>query len=179
MIAGGVGAIVFEDVDDGFAAGCGEVDGEADVAEFGADGIYELFEFDVGIFDLVDDDHARQATFEGDLHEAASCGFYAAGCVDYDDDGFDGGDAGDGLAEEVSATGGVDEMDVVAFEIEVHEGWVDAVFVMAFFVGPVADCVAFFDGADAFGDACGEEEAFGDGGLSCTTRTTQENVADD
>jgi hypothetical protein len=135
------------------------------------------FEIELCVVDLVDDDHAREATLAGDGHEAARGGFDASGQVDDDGDGLDRGHARDGVPEEVGPARGVDEVDVVILELEVCEGRVDGVLVVFFFVGEIAHGGAGVDRSHPLDHAAGKEEAFGQCCLSAPRAAAEKDVA--
>src|SRR6185295_9935493 len=113
-------ARVLEDVDHIGAPGCGKIDGEADVAESLADALSKFLEVDLRVIDLVDDNEARDAAVGRDAHQLSSRGFDAALSVDDDGNGLDGGEARDGLSEEIDLARRVDQVDIVPFELKVH-----------------------------------------------------------
>ncbi len=108
---------------------------------------------DVFRIDLVDDDHAAEFAFFDAMHEPAGDGFDARGRVDHHHRRLHRGERGDRLAEKVRGPGRVDQVEVRILIIAVEDCVVEAVAVLFFFVGEVAEGGALFDFAHVADDA--------------------------
>ena len=160
-----------------FAAVGGEIDGQA----FGAEGLADLpdeaREIDIGHVDFVDDDGAREVQIAGHVHDAAGDDFDAADGADDQGDGFDGGEAADGLAEQIWRAGRVDEIDARALVIGMEEMGVDGMAVFFFLFFKIAEAGAVGDGGGSVDGAGGEQQRIDKGGLSRAAVARDENVS--
>ena len=165
-----------EAVDHAGAAGGGQVDRQAFLAEAGGDAFHQGGKIHARCVDAIDDEHAALAG--RGVHGLAGDGFDAGRGVDDDDGGFDRGQRGQRAAEKVGQARGVENIDPVLGPFEVGEGAVEGV-TEGFFLGVVvADGVAFFNRTGCTDGAGGGEEFFQQGGFAAAGLAQQAEVAD-
>src|SRR5438876_204278 len=112
-------------------------------------------QIDVGGVDFVDNDGTREISIFRGIHHATGDDLDAGDGVDDDDDGLDGRQAGDGLADQIGRAGRVDEVDALAEVIHVEDGGIDRVLVLLLFFFEVGEGGAIDDGTFAVDRAGG------------------------
>ena len=94
------------------------------------------------------------------------------GAADGQHDVLDGGQGAEGVADEVGVAGRVDQVDLLAVQLEVEQVAVDGEVAAFLLVVDVGDAGAVVDRAAAIGGAGGEEQGVGQG-WSCPTPHVQ------
>ncbi len=138
----------------------------------------ELGEIDVLGVHLGDDDHPTQARLAGFLEHPASVHFDAGVGVDADGGGFDGPHRADRLADEIGIARRVDQIEMLAGVVEVHQGRFDRVLVVLFFFVEVADAGAIVDAGRAGHGAGKVQNLVDQRGFARRTVPAKGNVAD-
>ncbi len=138
----------------------------------------EFFKVDVGAVDFVDDDGARKISFFRGFHHPPSDDFNARDGVDDDDDGFDGREAGNGLADQIGRAGGVDEVDALAQVIHVEDRGINRVLVLFLFFFKVGKRRAINDGTFAVDGVAGKEHGIDERRFPAAAVAGEQDIAD-
>ena len=165
-----------EAVDDAGAPRGGQVDGQAFLAEAGADALHQGAEVHGRGVDAIDHDHP--AFVGGELHDLAGQGFDAGGGVDDHHRGFHRRQGRQGPAEEVGQARGVEDVHPVLGPFQVGEGAVEGV-AEGFLLGVVvADRVALLDRTGCADGAGGGQQFLQQRGLAAAGLAEEAEVAD-
>jgi hypothetical protein len=127
------------------------------VAEAFAEPHHQAGQIDVVGIDLVDDDHARQATRLGGAHHALGHQFDAGLGIDHYHGGIDRRQRGKGLTGEIGITRRVEQVDMHAFGGEIHQCRIEGMTRRLFLRIEIAHCAALFHRALG-GDRAGPEQ---------------------
>ena len=150
----------------------------AGLAEQLLDAVDQRGEVDVVGVHAVDDDHPPQAGLLGLGEDPA--GVHLDARLGVDDDGrrVDAAHGADGLADEVGIAGRVDQVEVLAGVVEVHDAGFDRVLVLLLFLVEVADARAVVDAGGPADGPGGGEDLVDQRGLAGRAVPTEGDVAD-
>ena len=127
---------------------------------------------------LADDNHPSQSRLAGLLEHPARVHFDAGMGVDDDRRGFDGPQRADRLADEIGIARRVDQIEMLAGVVEMHQGGFDRILVVLFLIVEIAHAGAIVD-ARRPGDGAGKiQNSVDQRGLSRRAVTAQNHIAD-
>jgi hypothetical protein len=162
----GIAGIVLEHLDDIRRAMGGQVEQQALLAEALADIGDQAGQIKIVGIDLVDDDHPAQLALGSMAHHALGHQFDAGLRIDDDKRGIDAGQRGNGQPGEIRVTRRIDQMDMNAFVVKIHDRRGQRMTRFFLLGVTVADGAALLDAAPGLNRPGREQQRLGQTGLA-------------